>query len=177
MELDGVLNSVRRSNRTKISVGFFIAGLGVFMIALGIISKEAYGDMNEAGIVFAWIFALLFLATGFLMIYLSVKSNQSIGNRSHPLLKSMDYPLDIDVVWAYEHIIKSSATANHSVHIYFSNGKMEGIAPKKKDVQPFIQFLQSKFANARFGFSEETQKEFAMQKKRYKKKEIDRIAL
>ncbi|MCH2235288.1 MAG: hypothetical protein MK078_13640 [Crocinitomicaceae bacterium] len=175
MNLEGLLGSVRRSNRTKIIVGVFIAALGFFMIGLGVATDDAYGDMNEAGIILVWVFSLLFVVTGILMIALSVKSNKSIATRQHPFLRAMDNPNDISVIWVYEHIVKSSATANHSLHIYFSNGKMEGVVPKKKDIQPLMQYLMQTFPSARFGFSEDIKKEFQAQKKRFKKKEIDRI--
>ena len=175
MNLEDLLSSVRRSNRTKIIVGVFVAGLGIFMIALGMATDDAYGDLNEGGIVLAWLFSLLFIGTGVLMIVLSIKSNRSIASRQHPFLRAMDNPNDLAVIWVYEHIVRSSATANHSLHIYFSNGKMEGVVPKKKNIQPLMQYLMTTFPSARFGFSEDFKKEFQAQKKRLKKKEIDRI--
>ena len=115
MNLEDLLKSVKRSNRTKVIVGVFVAALGIFMIALGVATDDAYGDLNEGGIVLAWLFSLLFIGTGVLMIVLSVKSNRSIASRQHPFLRAMDNPNDLAVIWVYEHIVKSSATANHSL--------------------------------------------------------------
>ena len=176
MDIEGLLSSIKKTNKTKIIVGIFIAAVGVFMIAIGVATDDAYGDMNEGGIVLAWIFSLFFIAIGLFLIMQAVKSNKSIATRQHPLLKAIDNPNELAVIWVYEHIVKSSATSNHSLHIYFSNGKMEGVVPKKNNIQPLMQFMMQTYPKARFGFSEDFKKEFQAQKKRFRKKEIDRIA-
>ena len=177
MELDFIIQHVKKSNRKKLITGAFIAAFGLFLLLLHFISDSATTGMSDSGIGVLYFFALLFTVVGVLMLGLAIKNNGQIKNRTHPILMAIDNPVGLSVIWVYEHILKTSGgVTTHTLHIYFSNGKGEQIMTKKTNIKPAMEFFYKHFPNARYGFSEDFKKEMSQQQKKLKKGEIDRIA-
>lgn len=148
---------ISKSNAKKTIVGSSVLAFGVFIIWMIMSGADSTpDDIGGGGQIIIWAVVIICLGVGGIIGGQAVRSTYQIRSGKHPLLQSIISGDTAHLVWIYENVnsIKGGGS-NHYIYAYNSDNKLYTVSLKKKYIAEAMQYLQGKFPDAVFGYSNE----------------------
>jgi len=148
--LDLIRGAVSKQARTMTILGPFIIALGVFMIALHALELDSEAaDMGTGALAALYGFAIVFIATGALMMYVGLFKFAAMGRAVVGALTS-----DPQAIEKVEYITIQAANAPgrlgmvHQLSFQIRGRKATRFSVKEPDVEPILAYVRQKAPHA-----------------------------
>ena len=148
---------ISKSSSKKIAVGSFVFAFGLFIMWMMLSGGESKSDdISNGGQIVIWALVVICIGSAGLIGGQAVRTKIQLKSGKHPLLQAIDSGDTGHLVWIYENVsgVKGGGS-DHYIYAYNSENKLYTLSLKKKRIAEAMQYLQSKFPDAVFGYSDE----------------------
>lgn len=148
---------ISKSSSKKIIVGGFVFAFGLFIMWMMLSGGESESDdIGSGGQIVIWALVVLCIGSAGLIGGQAVRSKIQLRLGKHPLQQAIASGDTGHLVWIYEKVSGVRGRgSDHYIYAYNSNNKLYLLSLNKKRIAEAMRYLQSKFPNAVFGYSEE----------------------
>lgn len=151
------MNDIEFLIRKKtIATGKKIFIFGIIIFIFGILITIGTVGQGASGIIIGILFAVI----GAIMPVIAV-TRKLMNPEENPLIMILDGRTDDQPVWIYHIEIRSTLfVQSYQIAVRTLQKKQLNLMVKKKEVDPILEYFQSRFPNATFGYSKEVEQAY-----------------